>query len=55
MKVLIIYDSETRDVVERIRGTIAERFGKSTNLRMNRKNGKRPGYLDMHGTMMRSV
>ena len=28
MKVLIIYDSETRDVVERIRGTIAERFGK---------------------------
>ena len=52
MKVLIIYDSETRDVVERIRGTIAERFGKSTNFRMN---GKRLGYLDMHGTMMRSV
>lgn len=45
MKVLIIYDSETRDVVERIRGTIAERFGKSTNLRMNRKNGKKAGIL----------
>jgi hypothetical protein len=33
MKVLIIYDSETRDVVERIRGTIAERFGKYKSTR----------------------
>lgn len=48
MKVLIIYASESKDYVEKLRNKIAEKYGKNSILRMNsreRENKKRKSIL----------